>query len=127
MKHELIYGLHSVQALLKSAPQRVQEIYLLQGRNDQRLQKIAHAAEVNGIRCQQVSRSKLDELVAGTLLHYPMYWDWELKGYTTCMAVLHRLLETRQRFESNGQLHKLRAGWWRRQWRKAKILAQAYL
>lgn len=64
LKHELIYGLHSVQALLKSAPQRVQEIYLLQGRNDQRLQKIAHAAEVNGIRCQQVSRSKLDELVA---------------------------------------------------------------
>lgn len=69
----------------------------------------------------------LDELVAGTLLHYPIYWDWELKGYTTCMAVLHRLLETRQRMETTGQLHQLRNGWWRRQWRKAKTLAQAYL
>lgn len=61
MKRELIYGLHAVQALLKSAPQRVLEIYVLQGRNDQRLQKITHAAQVNDIACQQVSRSKLDE------------------------------------------------------------------
>lgn len=64
MKQELIYGLHAVQALLKSAPQRVKEIYLLQGRSDQRLQKIIHAAEVNDIACHQVSRSKLDELVS---------------------------------------------------------------
>lgn len=64
MKQELIYGLHSVQALLKSAPQRVHEIYLLQGRNDQRLQKIVHAAEVNNIQCKLVNRSTLDELVS---------------------------------------------------------------
>lgn len=68
-----------------------------------------------------------DELVAGALLHYPLYWDWELKGYTTCMAVLHRLVERRQALESVGQLHKLKVGWWRRQWRKAKILATAYV
>ena len=70
---------------------------------------------------------ELDELVAGTLLRYPIYWDWELKGYTTCMAVLHRLRETRQRLEETGQLHRLKTGWWRRQWRKARILAAAYL
>jgi 23S rRNA (guanosine2251-2'-O)-methyltransferase len=64
LKQELIYGLHSVQALLKSAPQRVHEIYLLQGRNDQRLQKIVHAAEVNNIQCKLVNRSTLDELVS---------------------------------------------------------------
>lgn len=63
MKREIIYGVHAVQALLKSAPQRVIEIYLLQGRNDQRLQKIVNAAQANGIHCQPVNRNKLDELV----------------------------------------------------------------
>lgn len=65
MKHEIIYGLHAVQALLKSAPQRVHELLLLQGRNDQRLQKILHSAEVNGIRCKTAGRAKLDELCEG--------------------------------------------------------------
>ena len=63
MKREHIYGLHSVQALLKSAPQRVIEIYMVQGRNDLRLQKIVSAAQSNGIHCQVVNRNKLDELV----------------------------------------------------------------
>jgi 23S rRNA (guanosine2251-2'-O)-methyltransferase len=64
LKREHIYGLHSVQALLKSAPQRVIEIYMVQGRNDQRLQKIVNAAQSNGIHCQLVNRNKLDELVS---------------------------------------------------------------
>lgn len=63
MKREHIFGLHAVQALLKSAPQRIVEIFLLQGRSDQRLQKIISAAQTNGISCQQVSRAKLDDLV----------------------------------------------------------------
>ena len=62
MKREHIFGLHSVQALLKSAPQRVIEIFMVQGRNDQRLQKIISAAQSNGIHCQVVNRAKLDEL-----------------------------------------------------------------
>lgn len=37
---------------------------MLQGRSDQRLQKIIHAAEVNQIHCQPVGRAKLDEFVA---------------------------------------------------------------
>jgi 23S rRNA (guanosine2251-2'-O)-methyltransferase len=53
-----------VQALLKSAPHRVIEIYMVQGRNDQKLQKIVNAAQSNGIHCQTVNRNKLDELVA---------------------------------------------------------------
>ncbi len=63
MKREFIFGLHAVQALLKSAPQRVVEIYMVQGRNDQKLQKIINAAQANGIHCQTVNRHKLDELV----------------------------------------------------------------
>ena len=72
-------------------------------------------------------RLTLDELVAGTLLHYPIYWDWELKGYTSCEAVLHRILETRSMLEANGGLEKLRLGFARRQWRKLKILASTLL
>ncbi len=69
----------------------------------------------------------LDELVAGTLLRYPLYWDWTLKGYTTCMAVLNRLLEERTALELSGGLDRLRTGWLRRQWRKAGILWKAYV
>ena len=69
----------------------------------------------------------LDELVAGALLLYPIYWDWALRGYTTCEAVLHRILEERTALEASGGLRKLRVGWFRRQFRKAGVLARAYL
>jgi capsular polysaccharide export protein len=72
-------------------------------------------------------RLTIDELVAGALLHYPIYWDWTLRGYTTCEAVLNRILEERTALEANGVLHRLRVGWLRRQWRKAGVLAGAYL
>jgi len=76
---------------------------------------------------RRTRRLSLDELVAGALLHYPIYWDWDLKGYTTCEAVLHRIVEERTALEANGGLHKLRVGWWRRQGRKLRVLVQAYL
>lgn len=69
----------------------------------------------------------LDELVTGTLLHYPIYWDWELKGYTNCETVLRRIVETRDRLEASGGLEKLRVGFIRRQWRKLGILASTWL
>lgn len=69
----------------------------------------------------------LDELVAGTMLRYPLYWDPVLKGYTTCMAVLRQLLAERQRLEANGGLEKLRRGWFRRQGRKALVQLRARL
>lgn len=71
-------------------------------------------------------RLTLDELVAGTLLRYPLYWDPVLKGYTTCEAVLHQLVQTRDALQLRGALEKLRVGWVRRQWRKLQILAQAW-
>lgn len=72
-------------------------------------------------------RLSLDELVAASLLRYPIYWDWELKGYTTCEAVLQRLMETRNALEASGGLEKLRVGFVRRHWRKLGILARAWL
>ena len=40
-------------------------------------------------------RLSLDELVAGTLLAYPVYWDWERMGYTSCEAVMQQLVNHR--------------------------------
>jgi len=75
---------------------------------------------------RRTRRLSLDELVAGTLLRYPIYWDPQLKGYTTCMAVLRALVAERDALERNGGLARLRAGWWRRQIRKARILITAW-
>ena len=70
-------------------------------------------------------RLALDELVAGTLLRYPIYWDPVLKGYTSCEAIVRRIVETRNELEQAGKLDTLRSGYLRRQWRKAKIWAKA--
>jgi len=72
-------------------------------------------------------RLLLDELVAGTLLRYPIYWDWDLKGYTTCEAVLHRIVETRSALEASGGLEKLRLGRVRRQLRKLKTVVAIWV
>ncbi|WP_308364134.1 MULTISPECIES: 23S rRNA (guanosine(2251)-2'-O)-methyltransferase RlmB [unclassified Microbulbifer] len=61
MSKEIIYGLHAVQALLKGSPQQVQELLLLRGRKDQRLQKILKQAEQNDIPLRFVDRRTLDE------------------------------------------------------------------
>jgi capsular polysaccharide export protein len=81
----------------------------------------------NGVALLRRQRTlTLDELVAGTLLRYPVYWDWELKGYTSCEAVLHRIVETRDKLEASGGLERLRVGFVRRQWRKLGILVRAW-
>lgn len=72
-------------------------------------------------------RLSLDELVAGALLHYPIYWDWQLKGYTTCEAVLWRLVERRDALEASNELENLRTGFTRRLWRKSEALLRAWL
>lgn len=72
-------------------------------------------------------RLALDELVAGTLLRYPVYWDWDLRGFTTCEAALQRIVGTRDRLEASGELEKLRAGIVRRQLRKLRVVARAWV
>lgn len=62
MKSELIFGLHAVQSLLKSAPQRIEQLHLLRSRDDQRIQKIHHLAQAQGLSVQLRSRKDLDAL-----------------------------------------------------------------
>ena len=65
MKQELIYGLHAVQSLLKSAPQRAQELLVLRGRDDQRVQKVTQQARSLGLPVRLQTRSELDALCDG--------------------------------------------------------------
>lgn len=69
----------------------------------------------------------LEELIAGTLLRYPFYWDPVLKGYTDCRATIHRIVAIRTALEQSGGLQRLRVGYIRRQTRKVRILAKAWL
>lgn len=62
-KIEPVYGLHAVQTILKTAPERVTALWVLAGREDQRLQKVLQLAQRQGIGCQPVGRKKLDALV----------------------------------------------------------------
>ncbi|HMP12098.1 capsular polysaccharide biosynthesis protein [Hydrogenophaga sp.] len=78
------------------------------------------------LQARRQRRLTLDELVAGALLRYPLWWDWELRGHTRCETVLHRLLEQRERLQAEGGLQALEKGWWRRQLRKLKVVGQAW-
>ncbi len=61
---EIIPGLHSVQALLKTAPQRVLALKVLQGRHDQRMQKLLALANKHGLAVQFVDKKTLDSISA---------------------------------------------------------------
>lgn len=37
----------------------------------------------------------LYQLIAGVLLIYPVYYDWKLKGFVDCEAVINRIIEER--------------------------------
>jgi len=75
---------------------------------------------------RRTRRLLLDELVAGTLLHYPIYWDWQRMDYTSCEVVLQHLLAQRSALESSAGLKALRSGWVRRQGRKLGVLMRAW-
>ncbi len=71
-------------------------------------------------------RLDIDELIAGVLLHYPIYWDDNLKGYTSCEGVLHRIIDRRTRAEASGDMDKLRHGFFRRLIRKLEVVFKSY-
>lgn len=43
----------------------------------------------------------LSEMVAGTLLRYPIYWDWTLMTRTTCERVLDSIKQARNLMQTN--------------------------
>jgi capsular polysaccharide export protein len=65
---------------------------------------------------RRTRRLSLDQLVAGVLLRYPVYWDWDLCGFTRCEATIARLLEQRTALQKGSRVS---VSWLRRPLRKA--------
>ncbi len=59
------FGLHAVQTLLKTHPDRVLELRVQQGRQDERIKKALQLAERHGIPVANVPRKALDKIAAG--------------------------------------------------------------
>jgi 23S rRNA (guanosine2251-2'-O)-methyltransferase len=62
---EIVFGIHAVKALLDSSPQRFQEVFILKGRDDKRLQPLIKDLEAQGIVVQIANRQWLDSQVEG--------------------------------------------------------------
>jgi capsular polysaccharide export protein len=75
---------------------------------------------------RRIKTLSLDQLVVGALLRYPVYFDWSLKGYTTCEAVLNQIVSTRSELEARGELDQLNRGYVLRQLRKLKVWLPAF-
>lgn len=69
----------------------------------------------------------LDELAVGALLRYPRYWDPLMKGFTSCESVIGQIIIQRNALEMEGKLGSKKLSFWRRKWRKRKILKSARL
>lgn len=59
------YGLHAVQALLKTSPERVLELRLQRGRDDERIKKIVQMAERHGTPLTWMNRKEMDKVAEG--------------------------------------------------------------
>lgn len=59
--HEIIYGIHAVEAALRNQPENVLQVFVQQGRNDNRIQKILDIAKNSGVSLQSISNEKLKE------------------------------------------------------------------
>ncbi|RDV26599.1 23S rRNA (guanosine(2251)-2'-O)-methyltransferase RlmB [Alteromonas aestuariivivens] len=64
-QQEWLYGLHAMQAVLEKEPERVIEIFVLKGRDDERLTNIINQARRFGVSVQFCQRKVLDDKVQG--------------------------------------------------------------
>ncbi|WP_394130317.1 23S rRNA (guanosine(2251)-2'-O)-methyltransferase RlmB [Shewanella maritima] len=65
-KQQMIFGIHALKALLNNSPERVIEMWALQGREDERLEPLLALAASMGVTVQKASRKVLDEKAAST-------------------------------------------------------------
>lgn len=62
--HDLVFGLHAVQAFLQKSPERALEMFVLREREDQKLQALLTLATRSGVRPQSVPRRWFDDRLA---------------------------------------------------------------
>ncbi len=61
----MIFGIHAVKAVLASDPARFIEVFVLKGRQDERLLPVLNELQMLGITIQQAGRKALDDKVRG--------------------------------------------------------------
>ena len=61
-KAEHHYGLHAIEALLSRQPEQVLSLFVLQGREDERLSQILTMAKTHGVSVQRATRETLNKL-----------------------------------------------------------------
>ncbi|MBT1452252.1 23S rRNA (guanosine(2251)-2'-O)-methyltransferase RlmB [Glaciecola sp. XM2] len=64
-QHEYLYGLHTIAAVLESEPERLLEIMIAKGRNDDRINQIVSLARKQSIAVQFCQRKTLDDKAKG--------------------------------------------------------------
>lgn len=62
-----IFGVHAVGALLEAAPERIIRLYVLDGRDDQKLQALLRKAEALDVSIVRRERKALDQLTEGAV------------------------------------------------------------
>jgi 23S rRNA (guanosine2251-2'-O)-methyltransferase len=62
---ELVYGLHSVDALLRQQPEQVQRLWVQDARKDKRIAAIIELASNQGVAVERLPRADLDSKVQG--------------------------------------------------------------
>ena len=58
---EIIYGIHAVEAALRNQPENVLQVFVQQGRNDNRIKTILSIAKNSGVSLQSIANDKLKE------------------------------------------------------------------
>jgi len=58
---EIIYGIHAVEAALRKQPENVLQVFVQQGRNDNRIKTILSIAKNSGVSLQAITNDKLKE------------------------------------------------------------------
>lgn len=72
-------------------------------------------------------RLGIDELVAGALIDYPLYWSAGGQELVTCEIALSMVAKERDSLAGRKRLERLRKGFWRRQVRKLRTLSMVWL
>ncbi len=68
MAARTIYGRHAVEAALRAGPERVERVWLAEGRRERALETIARMAAAAGVPVERVPRARLDR-IAGDRHH----------------------------------------------------------
>lgn len=64
-KKDIVHGIHAVTSIVKHHPERLIELFVLQGRRDKAIDPILQAARRAGVRPQESQRKTLDQKAQG--------------------------------------------------------------